>query len=125
MVQLGITVRLATVIDQARRVPADFAVEVVLIVQRKDVGVLFLTQFVRLFLAYSSSDVLDQPRTGGNVVAGKQSSSVDARPTDLDRPKCKTHLRNFGLRSLKVCSPVTYSPAQIRTLLPGEFRHRA
>lgn len=111
IVQLGITVRFAAVIDQARGVPADFPVHIVLLIQRKDVGVLLQAQFVRIVFGNSSPTILDQPGSGGDVAASEEASPMDARPPNLDRLQRLTHLHNIGFGSLKVRSPATYGPA--------------
>jgi len=78
IVQLGFTVRIAAVIDQPSRIPADSSVHILPFIQRKDVGVLLETQVGRLLFGNSSPDVLDQPHSGGDIAACEQSSAMDA-----------------------------------------------
>jgi hypothetical protein len=50
----------------------------------------------------SSSNVLDQPGSGGDVAASEEASPMDARPANLDPLQRLTHLHDIGFASLKV-----------------------
>lgn len=71
-------VRIAAVIDESSRIPADTAVDVVVVVERKDIDVLLLQFRLGFGLGKLRPDILDDTFATSNVSACEAPGAVDA-----------------------------------------------
>ena len=83
--QFRFTVRLTTVIDEPGEVPFDISVEVLRVVQREDVFVIFLATPQRFSSADLFSYVLDHLSARGDKAFGKPADAMDGRTAELDQ----------------------------------------
>src|ERR1051325_11783814 len=128
--QRGIAVRYTTVVDEPRGIPADGAVEVMLIIERKDAGVVPLTTRERFRLGDLRAGVFDYAHAGRQVRRGKHSQAVDRGRQDFDGGIAHRRTRNVGTvhkrcevegqETLSVCqSPPSRSRRGVRHTLAG------
>src|SRR5258708_6655855 len=77
--QLRIAIRRATMINEPRGVPGDVPIQVLVLVQTKNVFIVFLAELQRFLLADSSANILDHARAFGNCSRGESPGPMNER----------------------------------------------
>ena len=77
VIQNCFTIRLTTVVNQARGIPADFSVQIRGAVQRKEIAILFQSQLCRFLFRNRQAHVFDETRTGRNVSARENAPTLN------------------------------------------------
>ena len=77
VIQARFAIWLTTVVNQARGIPADFSVQIRSAVQRKEIAILFQSQFCRLLFRNRQAHILDETRTGRNVSARENAPTMN------------------------------------------------
>lgn len=72
-----LAIRLATVIQESRRVPIDIAIQIVLVINRKNVFVTALATCERFLFGDDFPNVFDDPRAGWNIDPSEAAVAVD------------------------------------------------
>jgi hypothetical protein len=102
VIQTCFAIRLTTVVNQARGIPADFSVQIRAAVQRKEIAILFQSQLCRLLFRNRQAHIFDETRTGRNVSARENASTMNPGFPHFDPSQRLIHLRP----ALAVCSCV-------------------
>src|SRR5262245_31007106 len=77
VIQTRFAIRLTTVVNQARGIPADFSVQIPGAVQRKEIAILFQSQLCRLLFQNRQAHVFDETRTGWNISAREKAPTMN------------------------------------------------
>ena len=93
--EFGITIRGATVIEQARRIPLGAAIHIPLVIEVKDVGIVAGTAFDGFALGDTFALVFEEASPGRDSGSGKTAETVNGRGPECDEFRWRCHRRSL------------------------------